>query len=237
MWHMPHILIFSIILPSFNNNTIFFHILLSIHLHHSFNSCVSVLPRASMGRLLPWTTHMRGSFSWRSWRGTKNFSTAPGLPMPSRPLLILYRLARVHQEDRSSSLARSKPLLKNVLSKCTPKNVLSKCTVKLVLQASSLLTSSHSGQACHVISCTSRAPSCATRTRVPLRNLVHHCVISCTLAHRRAPLVPLSCTPHKVPQLSWHFPLPGHRIPHSRSFLNSRAPLKIATVYNLEILS
>ena len=37
----------------------------------------------------------------------------------------------------------------NVLSKCTPKNVLSKCTVKLVLLASSLLTSSHSGQACH----------------------------------------------------------------------------------------
>ena len=24
---------------------------------------------------------MKGSFSWRSWRGTKNFSTAPGLPM------------------------------------------------------------------------------------------------------------------------------------------------------------
>ena len=37
----------------------------------------------------------------------------------------------------------------DVLSKCTPKNVLSKCMVKLVLQASSLLTSSHSGQACH----------------------------------------------------------------------------------------
>ena len=37
----------------------------------------------------------------------------------------------------------------DVLSKCTPKNVLAKCTVKLVLQASSLLTSFHSGQACH----------------------------------------------------------------------------------------
>ena len=120
-------------------------------------------------------------------------TAAPGCYMPSRPLLFLYRLARVHQEDRSSSLARSRPLLKNVLtnapsvssqhfgchrhlprnilvaiviyiatfslpksfdiqdvlSKCTPKNVLSKCTVKLVLQVSSLLTSSHSGQACH----------------------------------------------------------------------------------------
>ena len=37
----------------------------------------------------------------------------------------------------------------DVLSKCTPKNVLSKCMVKFVLQASSLLTWSHSGQACH----------------------------------------------------------------------------------------
>ena len=77
-------------------------------------------------------------------------------PMPSRPLLFLYRLARVHQEDRSSSLARSRPLLKdvltnapsvssqhfgcpshlstqNVLSKCTPKNVLFKYTPKNVL--------------------------------------------------------------------------------------------------------
>ena len=49
--HMAYILIFSILLPSFNNNTIliFFHILLSIHLHRSFNSGVSVLPRASLG--------------------------------------------------------------------------------------------------------------------------------------------------------------------------------------------
>ena len=37
----------------------------------------------------------------------------------------------------------------NVLSKCTPKNVLLKCTVKFVSKASSLLTSSHSGQARH----------------------------------------------------------------------------------------
>ena len=48
--HMVYILIFSILLPSFNNNNnFFFHILLSIHLHRSFNSCVSVLPRASLG--------------------------------------------------------------------------------------------------------------------------------------------------------------------------------------------
>ena len=37
----------------------------------------------------------------------------------------------------------------NVLSKCTPKNVLPKCTVKFISKASSLLTSSHSGQARH----------------------------------------------------------------------------------------
>ena len=36
--------------------------------------------------------------------------------MPSRPLLFLYRLACVHQEDHSYSLARSRPLLKNVLT-------------------------------------------------------------------------------------------------------------------------
>ena len=40
----------------------------------------------------------------------------PGGPMPIRPLLFLYRLGCVHQEDRSSSLARPKPLLKNVLT-------------------------------------------------------------------------------------------------------------------------
>ena len=37
----------------------------------------------------------------------------------------------------------------NVLSKCTPKNVLPKCTVMFISKASSLLTSSHSGQARH----------------------------------------------------------------------------------------
>ena len=36
--------------------------------------------------------------------------------MPRRPLLFLYHLARVHQEDRSSSLAGRRPLLKNVLT-------------------------------------------------------------------------------------------------------------------------
>ena len=33
--------------------------------------------------------------------------------MPSQQLPFLYCLARVHQEDRSSSLAKSRPLLKN----------------------------------------------------------------------------------------------------------------------------
>ena len=88
--------------------------------------------------------------------------------------------------------------------------VLSKSTVKLVLQASSLLTSSHSGQACHVFSCTSRAPS--------------------------ASLVPLSCTIHKLPQLSWHLLLPGrwnfyscttvHHSAISCTTPQSRAPLR-----------
>ena len=36
--------------------------------------------------------------------------------MPSRLLLFLYCLAHVHQEDHSSSLAKSRPLLKNELT-------------------------------------------------------------------------------------------------------------------------
>ena len=43
-------------------------------------------------------------------------SVFPGDPMPSRPLLFLYHLARVLQEDRRSSLAGYRPLLKNVLT-------------------------------------------------------------------------------------------------------------------------
>ena len=48
-------------------------------------------------------------------RGPK-LSVSPGGLMPSRLLLFLYHLAHVHQEDRSSSLAGSRPLLKNVLT-------------------------------------------------------------------------------------------------------------------------
>ena len=43
-------------------------------------------------------------------------SCFPGGPIPIRPLLFLYHLACVHQEDRSSSLVGSRPLLKNVLT-------------------------------------------------------------------------------------------------------------------------
>ena len=46
----------------------------------------------------------------------RSYRFLPGSPIPSRPLLFLYRLARVHQEDRSSSLAGSRPLLMNVLT-------------------------------------------------------------------------------------------------------------------------
>ena len=43
-------------------------------------------------------------------------TAAAGFPIPSRPLLFLYHLACGHEEDRSSSLAKSRPLLKNVLT-------------------------------------------------------------------------------------------------------------------------
>ena len=46
----------------------------------------------------------------------KSGSLSLGCPIPSRPLLFLYLLARVLQEDRSSSLVRSRPLLKKVLT-------------------------------------------------------------------------------------------------------------------------
>ena len=41
-------------------------------------------------------------------------AAAPGSLMSSRLLPFRYRLARVHQEDCSSSLVKSRPLLKNV---------------------------------------------------------------------------------------------------------------------------
>ena len=159
--------------------------------------------------------------------------------MPSRPLLFLYRLARVHQEDRSSDLSRSRPLLKDVLSKCTPKdvlskctpkNVLSKCTVKLVLQASSLLTSSHSGQACHVISCTSRAPS-APLVPLSCTALVHHSQASSTVvAFSAAWPSELLLMYHHTPlhNLVHHYVISCTIVHHSCSCTSpqSRAPLR-----------
>ena len=159
---------------------------------------------------------MRGSFYWRSWRGTKNFSTAPGLLMPSRPLLFLYHLARVHQEDRSSNLARSRPLPKNVLSKCMlrtcypnahsecaiqvhTQNVLSKCTPKNVLSKCSLRTCYPSVRYTRVLLVhhQSRAPlvlvhlSCITCTCAP---------ISCTSTLVHPTRAPISCTTNLVHQ-------------------------------------
>ena len=126
---------------------------------------------------------MRRSFSWRSWRGTKNFSTAPGLPIPSRPLLFLYPLARVHQEDRSSSLARSRPLLKNVLSKCTLRmcypSAHSECAIQVRTQERAIQVHTQNVLSkCTVYSCTTSAPpiSCTSRSCAPL---VHH-LYSCT---------------------------------------------------------
>ena len=96
------------------------HILLSIRLHRSLNSYVSVLPRActwvykqanfsqksivTSAPAAPTAPPLQSSlhhcllpWSWLRWGG----AVLPGRPMPSRPLLFLYRLARVHQEDRS----------------------------------------------------------------------------------------------------------------------------------------
>ena len=159
---MAYILIFYIFLPSLNNNTIF--IFSSYFIKHTLASfikffCISAT-RASLGyinrlNLARFFSHRPASTlttPLQDWSPPSPLRLLDVPPMPSLPLLFLYRLARVHQEDRSSSLARSRPLLKNVLtnapsvssqhfgcpshlttqdvlSKCTPKNVLSKCTV------------------------------------------------------------------------------------------------------------
>ena len=112
------------------------------------------------------------------------------------------------------------------------------CTTNLVhLSCTAVLHSYHcrapltSFLNCRGTSCgltvgtSTRVPSCTTpQSRAPLCNLVH---LSCTaVLHSYHSRALLSCTPHKLPQLSWHFALPGRQIPHSRNFLNSRAQLK-----------
>ena len=95
---------------------------------------------------------MRGSFSWRSWRGTKNFSIAPGLPISSRLLLFLHRLAiqvhtqglaiQVHTQGLAIQVHTQEHAIQVHTQECTiqvhtqecaiqvhTQNVLSKCTV------------------------------------------------------------------------------------------------------------
>ena len=123
--HMAYILIFSIFLPSLNNNTIF--IFSSYFIKHtlaSFFKFLRICATESLPGLYkpPELSQIIQSLTClhldnTSPRLVSTFtSTAPGWPMPSRPLLFLYHLALVHQEDCSSSLARSRPLLKNVLT-------------------------------------------------------------------------------------------------------------------------
>ena len=163
--------------------------------------------------------------------------------MPSRPLLFLYRLARVHQDDRSSSLARFRPLLKNlltnapsvssqhfgcpshlttqeVLSKCTPKDVLPKCTPKNVL---SKCIPKNVLSKCTLRTCYPSAhprtcyPS-AWYTRVPLCTLVHY---SCSTSYSCAPI---SCTTRtRAPLVLVHHPVLVHR---SIISYTTRAPLR-----------
>ena len=118
-------------------------------------------------------------------------------------------------------MARSRPLLKNVLSKCTPKNVLSKCTLRTCYPSAPPRTcypSAHSERAIQVHGilvyyscttnlvhlsylCTSRASLIFVHpSRAPLLSctqlvhyLVHHqyCVPNSCITHTRAPI---SCT-------------------------------------------
>ena len=90
---MAYILIFSIFLSSLNKNTIFFRILLSICLHRSLNSYVSVLPRASLGYI--------NRLNW-----ARLFSDRPGpaltTPLQDRspPRLHLLLLLDAHTQMR-----------------------------------------------------------------------------------------------------------------------------------------
>ena len=120
------------------------------------------------------------------------------------------RVLLVHHQSRA-------PLVLVHLSCITSTRAPISCTSTLVHSTRSPISCTHlvhhSTRA--PISCTqlvlhpyrAQPISCTTpQSRAPLRILVH---LSCTAV--RAPLVPLSCTTHKLPQLSWHFPLPGRR--------------------------
>ena len=108
----------------------------SLHLDHSSPRPLQLPEISPSHRLLPWTTHMSGSFSWRSWRGTKNFSTAPGLPMPSRPQLFLHRLAiQVHTQGRTIQVHNRERAIQVHTQECAiqvhTQNMLSKCTLRM----------------------------------------------------------------------------------------------------------
>ena len=106
-------------------------------------SCTALLVSTKMTAALPWRgpDHCSSTCSLTHRQCRRNILVA----------IVIYTTTFWLPSSSTSQHygCQSRLTTQDVLSKCTPKNVLSKCTVKLVLQASSLLTSSHSGQAYH----------------------------------------------------------------------------------------
>ena len=110
--HMAYILIFSIFLPSLNNHTIF--IFSSYFIKHTLASffkflCIcateslpGIYKPPELSQIIQSSTCLHLDNTSPRLVSTFTSAAAPGLPIPSRPLLFLYRFARVHQEDRSS---------------------------------------------------------------------------------------------------------------------------------------
>ena len=121
---MAYILIFSIFLPSLNNTIFIFPSYFIKHTLASFfkffcicatESLPGIYKPPELSQIIQSLTCLHRDNTSPRLVSTLT-SAAPGWPMPSRPMLFLYCLACAHQEDCSSFLARSRPLLKNVLT-------------------------------------------------------------------------------------------------------------------------
>ena len=114
----------NIFLPSLNNNTIF--IFSSYFIKHTLVSffkfsCIcatesfpGIYKPPELSQIIQSSTCLHLDNTSPRLVSTFTSTAVPGCSMPCRPLVFLCRLARVHQEDSSPSLARSRPLLKNV---------------------------------------------------------------------------------------------------------------------------
>ena len=174
---------------------------------------------------------MRGSFSWRSWRGTKNFSgswfthaqstTAVLVPPcscpPRGPQLELGEVQSTTQERAIQVHTQ------NMLSKCTLITCYPSAHPRTYYPSAHPITcypSAHSERAIQVR--TQNVLSKCTPKNVLSKCTLRTCYPSARYHSYHSP-APLSCTTHKLPQLSWHFPLPGRRNFYSCTIVHQSA--------------